>query len=107
MRGVDHRAVPAAKPQAPGRERVRVARAVPEVPGDRAGERIPVRGERAAGALFLPGRKAYLMNKKVAFENLGRIRYKEAWDYQERLFETVIKEKLEKREEQKPLLLFC
>src|SRR5690554_553559 len=47
------------------------------------------------------------MSKKVTFENLGRIRYKEAWDYQERLFETVIKEKLEKREEQKQFLLFC
>ncbi|MFA7492744.1 MAG: lipoyl(octanoyl) transferase LipB [Proteiniphilum sp.] len=33
------------------------------------------------------------MNNKVIFENLGLIRYKEAWDYQERLFETVIREK--------------
>ncbi|MDR2815202.1 MAG: lipoyl(octanoyl) transferase LipB [Proteiniphilum sp.] len=33
------------------------------------------------------------MTQKVIFENLGRIRYKEAWDYQEKLFESVIREK--------------
>lgn len=47
------------------------------------------------------------MSKKVTFENLGLVRYKEAWDYQEKLFETVIKEKLEKKEEREQFLLFC
>lgn len=47
------------------------------------------------------------MSRKVLFEDLGRIRYKEAWDYQERLFEGVIQEKLEKVEGKKQFLLFC
>ena len=47
------------------------------------------------------------MSRKVLFEDLGRIRYKEAWDYQERLFEGGIQEKLEKVEGKKQFLLFC
>lgn len=47
------------------------------------------------------------MNKKVIFENLGRIRYKEAWDYQEELFASVVREKSEKREDRGQYLLFC
>ena len=47
------------------------------------------------------------MSRKVLFEDLGLVRYKEAWDYQEGLFETVIREKLEKKEERKQFLLFC
>lgn len=44
---------------------------------------------------------------KVIFENLGRIRYKEAWDYQEELFESVVREKSEKKEDKVQYLLFC
>jgi len=47
------------------------------------------------------------MSRKVVFEDLGRIRYKEAWDYQEKLFGSVIREKLDKREDKKQYLLFC
>ncbi|MCE5204645.1 MAG: lipoyl(octanoyl) transferase LipB [Porphyromonadaceae bacterium] len=47
------------------------------------------------------------MGKKVIFEDLGRIRYKEAWDYQEKLFEEVIQQKLEKRDDKPQYLLFC
>ncbi|WP_298650383.1 lipoyl(octanoyl) transferase LipB [uncultured Proteiniphilum sp.] len=47
------------------------------------------------------------MNEKVIFENLGRIRYKKAWDYQEELFESVVREKSEKKEDKKQYLLFC
>lgn len=47
------------------------------------------------------------MSKKVIFEDLGRIRYKEAWDYQEKLFESVIRQKLDKKEEKNQYLLFC
>lgn len=47
------------------------------------------------------------MGKKVIFENLGRIRYKEAWDYQEKLFQEVIRDKKEQIAEKKQYLLFC
>jgi len=47
------------------------------------------------------------MSRKVIFEDLGRIRYKEAWDYQEKLFESVIRDKLDKKEEKNQYLLFC
>jgi len=47
------------------------------------------------------------MSRKVIFEDLGRIRYKEAWDYQEKLFESVIRQKLDKREDKQQYLLFC
>ena len=47
------------------------------------------------------------MSRKVIFEELGRIRYKEAWDYQEKLFESVIRQKLDKSEEKDQYLLFC
>lgn len=47
------------------------------------------------------------MDKKVIFEDLGRIRYKEAWDYQEKLFQQVIRDKLEKKENKHQYLLFC
>lgn len=47
------------------------------------------------------------MSRKVIFENLGRIRYKEAWNYQSALFESVVREKSEKKEDKKQYLLFC
>lgn len=47
------------------------------------------------------------MSRKVIFEELGRIRYKKAWDYQEKLFESVIRQKLDKSEEKDQYLLFC
>ena len=47
------------------------------------------------------------MSRKVIFEDLGRIRYREAWDYQEKLFDAVIRDKLDKREEKNQYLLFC
>lgn len=34
------------------------------------------------------------MTREVIFEELGRIRYKEAWDYQETLFDSVVQQKL-------------
>ena len=53
-------------------------------------------------------------NKKVIFRNLGKIDYKEAWDYQEKLFREVVDVKLENRklpeDQQKTTinyLLFC
>lgn len=55
-----------------------------------------------------------VINKKVFFENLGLISYKEAWDYQTKLFEEIIAVKLANRgvpvEAQTPTpnyLLFC
>ena len=47
------------------------------------------------------------MGKTVIFEDLGRIRYKEAWDYQEKLFQQVLRDKLEKKENKHQYLLFC
>ena len=53
-------------------------------------------------------------NKKVIFQNLGRIDYKEAWDYQEKLFHELVSIKLGNRDlpedqqlETKNYLLFC
>ncbi len=53
-------------------------------------------------------------NKKVIFQNLGKIDYKDAWDYQENLFQDVISVKLVNRElpdneqrETPNYLLFC
>jgi lipoyl(octanoyl) transferase len=37
-------------------------------------------------------------NNKVYFQNLGLIDYKEAWDYQEKIFDEIIQEKLLNRE---------
>ncbi|MDR0333770.1 MAG: lipoyl(octanoyl) transferase LipB [Dysgonamonadaceae bacterium] len=45
--------------------------------------------------------------QKITFQNLHRIRYKEAWDYQEQLFEAAIRAKLNKEEDRKQHLLFC
>jgi lipoate-protein ligase B len=47
------------------------------------------------------------MTRKVIFQDLGRIRYKEAWDYQEELFESVIRAKVNREEDKKQYLLFC
>ena len=47
------------------------------------------------------------MSRKVIFENLGRIRYKEAWDYQEKLFGQLIREKLDHQTDKHQYLLFC
>jgi lipoyl(octanoyl) transferase len=56
----------------------------------------------------------YNKNNKVYFQNLGLIDYKEAWDYQEKIFDEIIQEKLRNRdrpEGDKSLtsnhLLFC
>jgi len=53
-------------------------------------------------------------NKKVIFQDLGKIDYKEAWDYQEKLFKEVIDIKLANRDlpkeqqvETPNYLLFC
>lgn len=55
-----------------------------------------------------------IINKKVTFLNLGSIDYKEAWDYQEKLFKEVVDLKIENRkkgvEAQKTTpnyLIFC
>ena len=40
----------------------------------------------------------YKKNNKVYFENLGLLDYKEAWDYQEKIFNEIIQEKLQNRE---------
>ncbi len=55
-----------------------------------------------------------VFNKKVRFEDLGTMDYKEAWDYQEKLFQEVVDQKLKNRElpdnRQQPTpnyLLFC
>lgn len=54
------------------------------------------------------------MNRKVVFKDLGNIDYKEAWDYQEKLFREVVDKKLANRalpEEEKEFtgnyLIFC
>jgi len=50
------------------------------------------------------------MKAQVQFEDLGKTDYKEAWDYQEKLFNTLLKEKrMNGQPENKPLnyLLFC
>lgn len=52
------------------------------------------------------------MNRNVEYENLGTIRYKTAWDYQERLFNSLIKTKtsngnIAENEKKKQFLLFC
>ncbi len=52
-------------------------------------------------------------NKTVAFRDLGTIDYKEAWDYQERLFREVVDKKMANRSNQDAMqatpnyLLFC
>jgi len=40
----------------------------------------------------------YKKNNKVYYQNLGLIDYKEAWDYQEKIFNEIIQEKLQNRE---------
>ena len=40
----------------------------------------------------------YKKNNKVYFQNLGLIDYKEAWDYQEKIFNEIIQEKIHNRE---------
>lgn len=52
------------------------------------------------------------MNKKVNFQDLGKIDYKQAWDYQEKLFSEIIEVKSENRKLNKKIptqnyLLFC
>jgi lipoyl(octanoyl) transferase len=47
------------------------------------------------------------MSRKVIFEDLGRIRYKQAWEYQEKLFAQVIRDKQEQKQEKEQYLLFC
>lgn len=55
--------------------------------------------------------------KRVEFQNLGRIRYKDAWDYQQKLFDLVVNEKIDMKGKEglegfsemslKQYLLFC
>jgi lipoyl(octanoyl) transferase len=47
------------------------------------------------------------MDKKTIFQDLGRIRYKQAWDYQETLFDSLIQSKLNQKGDGKQYLLFC
>jgi lipoyl(octanoyl) transferase len=54
------------------------------------------------------------MNRKVTFRDIGQVDYKDAWDYQEKLFREVVNKKLANRsltEEEKEFtgnyLLFC
>lgn len=47
------------------------------------------------------------MNRNVIFENLRRIRYKEAWDYQEVLFGALVRAKTEQQQQKEQYLLFC
>lgn len=47
------------------------------------------------------------MNREVIFENLGRIAYKEAWDYQKQIFEQLIDDKINRRHLKRQYLLFC
>ena len=56
----------------------------------------------------------FKINKKVTFRDLGKINYKEAWDYQEKLFKEVVDIKLANRDlpddqqvETPNYLLFC
>ncbi len=51
--------------------------------------------------------KLYMDNKKVNFQNLGRIRYKEAWDLQEELFQSVVDAKIHNSLTRPQYLLFC
>lgn len=46
-------------------------------------------------------------NKKVSFQNLGRIRYKKAWDLQEELFQSVVDAKVHHTLPKPQYLLFC
>ena len=45
------------------------------------------------------------MSKVVVFEDLGKIRYKNAWDYQEEIFQKLIKAKALKSERRRIELL--
>lgn len=47
------------------------------------------------------------MNQKVNFQNLGRIRYKEAWNLQEELFQRVVDAKIHHTHPKPQYLLFC
>ena len=52
------------------------------------------------------------MNSKVVFRDLGSISYKNAWDYQEKLFAQILAQKSKNRkenlsEETENHLLFC
>lgn len=46
-------------------------------------------------------------HKEVFFQNLGLIRYKEAWEYQEKLFESVLQSKQNNGKNKQQFLLFC
>lgn len=47
------------------------------------------------------------MNYNIIFKNLGRIRYKEGWDFQEELFDKLIQAKTDERKDKNQYLLFC
>lgn len=46
-------------------------------------------------------------SRKVTFQDLGCIRYKEAWDLQERLFQSVLEAKVHRSPSKPQYLLFC
>lgn len=47
------------------------------------------------------------MSKSIIFKDLGRIKYKEAWDLQENLFQKVIDAKINQTASKPQYLLFC
>lgn len=46
-------------------------------------------------------------SRKVNFQHLGRIRYKEAWDLQEEMFQSLVNAKIHHVQPKKQYLLFC
>lgn len=60
-----------------------------------------------ASPASIVNRKFQIVNPKVAFRNLGRVRYKEAWDLQEELFQSVVDAKINRTQPRPQYLLFC
>lgn len=52
-------------------------------------------------------RKSEIVNSGVFLKNLGRIRYKQAWDLQEELFQSVVDAKVNRTQPKPQYLLFC
>ncbi len=47
------------------------------------------------------------MSKQVIFQDLQRIKYKKAWDYQEEIFQALMNAKMNNTDSKKQYLLFC
>ena len=47
------------------------------------------------------------MSKEVIFQDMGIMPYKEAWDYQEEVFQSLVKSKLSDNNDKAQYLLFC